>query len=481
MKRAKFHYLLTFILLIPYILTAQTKQTAIQQFLNNQGLKHASVGFCVMDFSGKKVSSHNADKSYTPASILKVITTATALETLGPEYKYQTTLAKDKNKNNSLLIHGYGDPTLGTKHLDNVPNIFLSQWSEQIKQNFDSTKKLDITIIDNYFGYEGISQRWIYQDMGNYYAAATYGISIFDNTYQLYFNTTRRDTCPIITKTNPEINIKFTNTLKLNNTGQDNGYIHGEPFSNYRLLTGNIPAGKTAFSIKGDIPNPGLYLGEVLAKQLELDGFSVGEVKSTYNSYYEQMYSDNKSSFDQDIFYRHLSFPLTDIIKDTNVRSNNHYAEHLLRTIGRAKNTDIYTSALDEGVKQTEEFWKSKGLNTDALVMFDGSGLSPSNAVSATFMCDLLVYMQSKSKNAEVFLESLPKAGKNGTVRNLLKGTRLEGKVYVKSGSINGVQCFAGYYINGEKKYAFAVMINKFTGPRRQIVKGIENLLLATF
>ncbi len=66
-------------------------------------------------------------------------------------------------------------------------------------------------------------------------------------------------------------------------------------------------------------------------------------------------------------------------------------------------------------------------------------------------------------------------------MRNLLKGTRLEGKVYVKSGSINGVQCFAGYYINGEKKYAFAVMINKFTGPRRQIVKGIENLLLATF
>lgn len=481
MRKHKIKYLFTALLIANLSLNAQTKPTRIQQFLIQKELKHASVGICIKDFTGKEIVSHNADKSYTPASILKVVTTATALDVLGPEYRYQTTLAKDKNQSNRLLIHGYGDPTLGTKHLDNIQDAFLSQWTEQISKNFDRSKNLDITVIDEYFGYDGISQRWIFQDMGNYYASGSYGISVYDNTYQLYFNTTRTDTCPIIVKTDPEMNLIFTNTLELNNTGEDNGYIHGEPFSKNRLLSGNIPRGKENFSIKGDIPNPGLYLGKVLAERLEEVGFAIGKLENTRDRYYQQMYSKDKELFNENIFYTHLSFPLKDIIKDTNVRSNNHYAEHLIRSIGRVKNNDIYSSPLDAGINKTEELWKDRGLDTDALVMFDGSGLAPSNAVSPEFMCDLLLYMQNKSKNAEAFLNSLPRAGKEGTVRNLLKGTRLEGKVFVKSGSINGVQCFAGYCINGNKKYAFTIMVNKFTGSRSQVVKAIEKLLLSVF
>lgn len=481
MMKAKGRCLLTFLVLVPYILNAQVKQAGIQTFLNHQGLKHASVGICVKDLSGRQLAGYNEDKAYTPASILKVVTTATALETLGPDYKYQTTLAVDKDKRDRLLVHGYGDPTLGTGQLDNIPDAFLSQWTDRIRQKFDSTKNLNITIVDDYFGYEGVSQRWTYQDMGNYYAAASYGISVYDNTYKLFFNTMRRDTCPVIIKTQPEMNLSFRNTLTMNTTGQDNGYIHGEPFSVNRILSGDIPAGRPSFSIKGDIPDPGLYLGEVLAKVLFDKGFKIGSVESAYDRYYNQMYSENRKAFNEDIFYRHESFPLKDIIKDTNVRSNNHYAEHLIRTVGRTKTTDIYSSALDAGIDRTKDLWKTRGLNTDALTMFDGSGLAPSNAVSPVFMCDLLVYMLAKSKYADVFLESLPKAGKDGTVSNRLKGTRLAGKISMKSGSIYGVQCFAGYYTNGDKKYAFTVMVNNFTGSRSQVVQAIDKLLLSMF
>lgn len=482
MMKVKIQNLLLFILLLcPYVINAQAKQTGLQQFLNNPALKHASVGICVKDFTGKQIVSHNPMKSYTPASILKVVTTATALEVLGADYKYKTTLAKDKEDAARLIICGYGDPTLGTEHLDNTPNAFLSLWEEHIKQNFDSTETIGITIADDYFGYDGISHRWIYQDIGNYYAAGTYGISIFDNTYRLYFNTMRRDTCPVIEKTEPAISLNFQNRLSLNSSGQDNAYIHGVPFSPDRLITGDVPAGRTSFMIKGDIPNPGHYLGEILSKKLSESGFSVRGIETTYEQYNAHLYSKDKYTFSEDIFYTHYSFPLKDIIKDTNVRSNNHYAEHLIRTVGRIRNNDIYSPALDEGIKKTNELWKARGLTTDALFMFDGSGLSPANAVSPAFMCDLLVYMQTKSKNAAAFLQSLPKAGKDGTVKNRLKGTRLAGKVYMKSGSINGVQCFSGYYIDGEKKYAFTVMVNKFTESRSQIVKAIDNLLLSIF
>jgi D-alanyl-D-alanine carboxypeptidase/D-alanyl-D-alanine-endopeptidase (penicillin-binding protein 4) len=277
------------------------------------------------------------------------------------------------------------------------------------------------------------------------------------------------------------MNIKFMNTMQLNNSGQDNGFIQGSPFSDERLLTGNIPGGKASFSIKGDIPNPGLYLGELLAKKLYEHNYTIGKVETTYDLYYKQLYLNVKEYPDEKVFYTHFSFPMKDIIKDTNVRSNNHYAEHLIRTVGRAKNNDIYSSPLDAGIEKTKELWKSRGLNTDALMMYDGSGLSPADAVSPSFMCDLLVYMQTKSKNADIFMESLPKAGKNGTVASRLKGTRLAGKIAMKSGSINGVQCFSGYYIDGEKKYAFTIMVNKFTGSRSEIVQAIDSLLLSLF
>lgn len=480
--KPKTYYPLIFLLLVHSTLIAQTNQKAIQIFLDNEDLKYASVGICIKDFSGNQIASYNSDKSYTPASILKVVTTATALEILGSDYRYQTTLERDVNYPNRLLIHGYGDPTLGTEHLDNTPNAFLSQWADRIKEEMDPNKTLDIMVIDDYFGYDdGISHRWIYQDMGNYYAAGAYGISIFDNTYKLYFNTTRVDTCPIIVKTEPEININFKNTLQLNSSGQDNGYIHGMPFSMDRLLTGDIPGGRTSFSIKGDIPNPGMYLGEVLVKTLGEKGYKIGKVETSQNDYYSQMYLKDRKSPKGEIFYKHLSFPMKDIIKDTNVRSNNHYAEHLIRTVGRTETNDIYSSALDAGIKKTNDFWKSKGLDTDALMIFDGSGLSPANAVSATFMSDLLVYMQTKSKYASDFWESLPQAGIEGTVKSRLADTRLAGKVRMKSGSINGVQCFAGYYIDGDKKYAFTVMANKFSGARSQLVKAIDNLLLSVF
>lgn len=471
--------LLIFLLLFINLSYAQTRQTAIQQFISNPVLKHASIGVCIKDFSGKTIIAYNENKSYTPASILKVVTTATALELLGEKYRYSTTLAKDKDHPNRLIVQGYGDPTLGTEHLDNTPNAFLSLWGDRIKQNMNTHKNLEILVVDDYFGYDGLSHRWIYQDIGNYYASGTYGISVFDNTYSLYLNTMRNDTCPIIVKTEPSVDIYFRNTLQTNTSGRDNAYIHGVPFSNERLITGDIPSNRSSFRIKGDIPDPGLFLGETLGKYLSEIGFKAKKIETAREIFYKHSPTKEKYTFPGDIFYEHFSFPMKDIIRETNVRSNNHYAEHLVRTIGRIKNQDIYSSALDEGINQTINFWKDKGIDTEGVFMYDGSGLSPANAVSSIFMCDLLVYMQTKSQYASSFLESLPRAGLDGTVKNRLKGTRLAGKVYMKSGSINGVQCFSGYYMDGEKKYAFTIMVNKFTGSRNQIIKAIDKLLLS--
>lgn len=454
-----------------------TRQRALQQFTSHTGLRHASIGFIVKDFSGNTIISHNKDKSYTPASILKIITTATAFEVLGAEYRYKTTLAKDTDQPNRLFIHGYGDPTLGTEYLDNNPYEFINQWIDAIAKAFPGKKNLDITVIDNYFGYRGVARKWIHEDIGNYYAAETYGVSVFDNTYRLSFNTT--NSVPEILGTDPEMSdLRFTNMLELNTTNQDNGYILGTTFSNERTIIGDIPSNREKFTIKGSIANPGLFLGQTIAKQLDNKNIKAGKVETSFSTYTNEVYSKNRTVYNENIFYTHLSPTLTEIAKDINVRSNNHYAEHLIRTIGRVQNNDIYSLPLEEGIKKVESLWSERGLQSKSLFMYDGCGLAPSNAVSPDFMSDVLVYMQTKSQNSSAFLRSFAKAGQEGTVRNFLKGTRLEGKVFVKSGSIADVQCYAGYYIDGTKKYAFTIMVNKYSAPRVQIVRAIEKLLL---
>jgi D-alanyl-D-alanine carboxypeptidase/D-alanyl-D-alanine-endopeptidase (penicillin-binding protein 4) len=160
-----------------------------------------------------------------------------------------------------------------------------------------------------------------------------------------------------------------------------------------------------------------------------------------------------------------------------NVKSNNHYAEHLLRIIGRTQNTDIYSDALQAGIDYVKKFWEQQGISTSSLTLHDGSGLAPQNAFSPAFLTEILAYMYTKSKNSKVFFDSLPKAGKDGTLRSFMRNTKYEGKISAKSGSIGGVQCYSGYLIDGNKQYAFTVMINKFNGTRSQVRSAIEKFL----
>ena len=475
-----------FLILILFYLSLHIgySQSSLQELLRNPALKHASIGVSVKDMSsGKTVVSFNEDKSLTTASIMKIVTTATALESLGPSFRYNTTLALDANSSSTLLIIGSGDPTLGTSAFKENPYAFLSDWAQKLQLPLTGINDLKLYVVDNTFGYQGVSDEWTWIDMGNYYASGAYGISVFDNSYRLYFDTTNRNSSPIILRTEPEIRgLSFTNYLKLNTSGRDNGYIYGAPFSYERILRGDIPAGRTAFSIKGDIPDPGFLLGEMLADELTKKGISVAGIETAQNDYITQI-SNSKQLSQQhrvgQVLHVHQSRPITDILRETNVESNNHYAEHLIRTLGRNQNTDIFSDALQEGLEFVNSYWTKQNVSTSSLFMHDGSGLAPQDAASPEFFSNLLSYMYNKSNYSKEFYATLPIAGQEGTLKNFMNNTKYSGKIRAKSGSIGGVQCYAGYLIDGEKKYAFTIMINKFTGSRALVRKSIESFLLS--
>ncbi|WP_436414761.1 D-alanyl-D-alanine carboxypeptidase/D-alanyl-D-alanine endopeptidase [Petrimonas sp.] len=453
-------------------------QTAIQQFVNNPALKHASVGVQVTELkTGKTIVSHDAQKSLTPASVTKIITSATALELLGENYRYATRVALDENDPSRILVLGSGDPTLGSDAFGDNTAAFFINAADALKKELSADKEYSIYVVDNLFGYDGISPEWTWIDIGNYYASGTYGISVFDNSYKLFFNTSDRNASPRILRTEPEMKkMQFSNFLTLNTSGSDNGYIYGVPFSYERTIRGNIPGGRTEFSIKGDIPDPGLFLGETLADYLTRSGIKIGRVETARVDYIARnpvTYKIGK------VVHTQTSRPMKDILQEVNVKSNNHYAEHLLRIIGRTQNADIYSDPLQAGIDYVKKFWEQQGVSTTSLTLYDGSGLAPQNAFSPAFLNEIIVYMYSKSKNSKVFFDSLPKAGRDGTLRNFLRGTKYEGKISAKSGSIGGVQCYSGYLIDGNKQYAFTVMVNKFNGTRSQVRSAIEKFLLS--
>jgi len=449
-------------------------QTPVDNFVHYPFLKNANISLLIREAGkGKVIGRYNADKSIVPASTLKLVTTASALELLGPDFRFQTKLeisgdiTHEHILKGNLIIKGGGDPTLGSEFLGD--KNFLDQWVLAIKQAGIDKIEGKIIADASIYNEEGVSPFWTWEDMGNYYAPSIFGISYLDNTFRLFLRSGSVGTTPVIIRTAPDLpDMVIENHLKSSTISFDSAYFYGMPNSNLRRLYGEIPANRTEFVVKGDIPNPVLLLAKQFSQKLSQNGITVSNPPV----------SEFSTPFYGRVIYTHFSPPLKDIIRQTNEKSNNHYAECLFRYLGVREGIPVTGRG---GVKTIRNFWQSKGLPVNQLFMYDGSGLSPMNAVSAEFFTELLDYMYSKSAFSNDFFNSLPIAGKTGTLVSFLSNTPLEGKVFAKSGSIERVKCYAGYVKNGGKTYIFAIMVNNAHGTSKAVAQKIEELLLSVF
>ena len=136
------------------------------------------------------------------------------------------------------------------------------------------------------------------------------------------------------------------------------------------------------------------------------------------------------------------------------------------------------TEQLRSDAKAINKFLSSAGINTDGMFMEDGSGLSPLDAVNARGIAGLLFYMKNKSRNSGEFFTSLPEAGREGTLKNYFRDPFFESRMSAKSGSMTRVRSYAGYITTlSGKKLIFCIIVNNYSGPSRNIVSGIEEIL----
>ncbi len=469
MKLSKIHITLLFFVSFSFIIQGQTNN-ALKTFVADTSLRHAQISFTIRDVaSNSAVISYNSQKSCTPASVTKLITTATALEILGPEYRFKTILETDGyvdpegTLQGNLYITGNGDPTLGSKYFKDT--IFIQTWISQLKEkgirNIYGNIMADASLYDQ----QPVPVLWLREDLGNYYGAGVFPVAVFDNTTLISLKSKQSGSKPEIIKTFPDVGYFYENNLSVISCKKDNICVLGEPYNTQRTLQGTVRENQNIINVKGDISNPPLFLAQYFGEKLKEAGISInGQAEVSYTKPQEKRF----------IIYTHQSPPLSEIIKVTNVFSNNNFAEHLLKHLSLQKDS---TANFDSALKLVRDFWMEKGIDVSGLFMYDGSGLSPKNAICADFITDILAYMKQKSSYVTTFYASLPIAGKNGTVEFFLKDTSLSGKVHVKSGSFRNVQCYAGYISKNNKEYVFCIMINNFIGERKKVVQLVEQLL----
>ena len=466
---ARFVILLVFGLTSLTLAAQQSFENKLDELLKKQDYKNASVGIQVTNLeTGENVYSLNPNRLFIPASTMKLVSSASALEILGADYRFKTVLGylgkvkKNGTLEGDLLVKGGADPALGSEYFSDYYFEFLKNWAKQIKavgiEKVNGNLVMDGSIFDS----EKIPATWIWEDIGNYYGVGPNAFTVYDNMFRITFQSPAKvNELTNIIATYPIIEgMSITNEVRSSEKNVDNAYVFGSPFDKIRVIRGTIPAGKKAFTIKAAMHNPEEILAADFRTALAAEGIFVrGDVL------FEKR--DNKNF--QPVFTQE-SPTLAEIAKVLNYESVNLFAEHFLKQIAVEENL---VGNRDKAIEFVKEYWQSKDLPIDDIFIEDGSGLSHFNAVSPAFFVGLLKYME----NNEVFVNSLPVAGK-GTL------TRFDSKLFpdntlqAKSGSMTRVRCYSGYLItNKGDKLAFSLMFNHFSGSHSALIEEIQKLL----
>lgn len=458
------------------LLLVQAHSQASDNFLSDSAIRHASFSLYVADvITGESIFDMNSEKSLTPASIQKLITSAVALELLGPDYTFKTELGytgkirRTGTLKGDIIIKGGGDPSFASHYFPGFYNDFPEKWIKEIGNNGIRKIKGKVLTDDSYYDFQPVPSKWIWEDIGNYYGAGVYGASVYDNSYDIHFKTSGNGTKPSVTRiAPPDCGFELTNNLIASGT-TDRGYVFEPPYSSGGWISGSIPENREDFVLSASIPDPPLLIATMIYNRLKSAEIKVTGDPSTTRL--EKQSTVNTFT----VVSEYVSPPLSEITEVLNHESVNLYAEHLLKEMGKKFRGQGTTSA---GIDIVVQYLDSIGIDTDGAFIADGSGLSPANSINARIIVSLLMYMKQHGKYFDQYYNSLPEAGKEGTLKNFFRDNVFNGNLRAKSGSMTRVRSYAGYFTTKSgREMVFAFITNDFPGPQKNIVSHYEKIL----
>lgn len=408
--------------------------------------------------SGTPLVDYDSHRLLTPASILKSLTVATAYRMLGPDWRWTTVVMSRGRVENGVLcgdlvIKGGGDPTLGSRHFKEQPS-FCSAVASALRARGIRSVAGNIVIDSSMVPGGGAVPSWEVEDIAWDYGAGAYAVNYSDNTFSLTVPDMRTNiTIPGLDVVN-----------NLTQSGRSLSLTRG--VGSRTLVVGGSLGKRRQATLQCSVPDP----GEVLVSRLEAALSSLG-VSVEHNG------ADMVVTSPCDTILKYRSPALSEVGRSLMVRSDNMMAEAALRAIAPA-------APLDSALSRERRFWQSQGVAMSFWRVNDGSGLSRANAISAAALGDIMRLMAQAPEVSQPYIDSFARAGLDGTLTSFLGKNQRKREFVLKSGSMGGVQCYAGYRINPDTRdatHVIVVMVNNFVGSRAELRKAVENLLLESF
>jgi len=481
------YYMRYFILLLALttapLLSAQTLQSRVTEQIRIPALSGAVWGGIALHTDGNETPLFAIEENtrLTPASTLKLLTTAAALERLGPHHRFETRLYSQTAPNENgivdgaLYIQGGGDMTLGSPRVPGAETTkdVLDKWVQAVKKA--GITQINDGIVADESLFEGLSvpPKVNWENMGNYYAAPATPLCWNDNLFEVHFKPQlKANVATEIAGTTPQdMGILLDNFVTTDGkTKTDNAFIYAAP-GQYRMqIFGTIPTNLKGFTIKGALPDPALFAAQQLLLALKEQGITVNGLARTIDQ------APDYTSMQHVHTYK--SPELKDIIIIVNKRSFNLYAEMLLRQLAVKEGKK---GSLQNGLDELQKFLKTNRLAApNDTVIYDGSGLSRDNLLTPRVLVNTLRFM-TKSPHFTYYYKSLATPDDRGdllVLRRFLKPKKQVDSVRIKGGTIDSVKALAGYTQDADgKMVAFVFMANNLAGKNESLFRLHENLI----
>ncbi|MCX6852096.1 MAG: D-alanyl-D-alanine carboxypeptidase/D-alanyl-D-alanine-endopeptidase [Verrucomicrobia bacterium] len=414
----------------------------LQEARANPVLTGTAIGFCLIDSKGAVTMDENAGTALIPASSFKTLTTATALEILGPDFHFTTELKstapiQEGVIRGDLVIVGGGDPML---KLDD-----LKAWAADLKQRGLVRITGTIRVDPSFFSGSLYGDFWNWGDIGNGYGSGVAGLNLNHNRYIVMFQAGPEVGSPAQLL---GINLEVPGAIWKNEvtTGPadsgDGVMIHGGENTTAIYLRGTVPLGATKFLARGAVPDPARFAAHHFCAALQDAGIQVGS-PGTGTGPAKKGASGIATSIapasPSHSLLKHDSPPLLDIIKSIHKVSDNQETECVFRMLG--------LKAGKPSAEVIREHWKTRGLEFAGLRMEDGSGLSRADFIRPLDLARL---------------QFVAGTGPQGIAykASLLSENGLTWKI----GAMSGIRTYTGYAkTKSGEEYSYALMVNHYT------------------